>query len=183
MTMTHSSIDLMLLQEQADSPAFADEVVRKYHDYIYRLSLSILNDPADASDATQEALIDALFHIDRYRIGTNFRAWLSRIAVNKCYAILRKQKLQRKVRDAIRFKFLKDSSPANVLDTISENEKVRQLNLAIENLSSKHRVAIVLRYVHELSIKEIAEILGVREGTIHSRLHYAIRNLQKMMED
>jgi RNA polymerase sigma-70 factor (ECF subfamily) len=183
MTTTHSSIDLMLLQEQADSPAFAEEVIRKYYDHIYRLSLSILNDPADASDATQEALIDALFHIDRYRVGTNFRAWLSRIAVHKCYAILRKQNVQRKVRDAIRFKFSKNPGSANVLDTVSDNEEVRQLQSAIEQLSSKHRVAIVLRYVHELSIKEMAEILGVREGTVHSRLHYAIRNLQRMMGD
>jgi RNA polymerase sigma-70 factor (ECF subfamily) len=182
MTTMHSSIDRMLQQGQADTPAFAEAVVRDHYEHIYRLSLSILNDPDDASDATQEALIDAIFHIDRYRAGTNFRAWLSRVAVNKCYAILRKQKTQKKIRNAFQFNILKNSNPKYVLDTVSENERIQRLRLAIEKLSLKHRVVIVLRYVHEFSIREIATILEVREGTIHSRLHYAIRNLRKWIE-
>jgi RNA polymerase sigma-70 factor (ECF subfamily) len=182
MTSTYPDIDLVLLNKRADSAAFAEAILGKYYDYIYRLCLSIVDDPADAADASQETFINAIADIDRYSVGTNFRAWLSRIAVFKCYAILRKRKIRKRLQSALRIIHSNTLNSPGPLDFVSKNEKVNELRSAIRELSSKHRVVIVLRYIHGLSIREMSEVLELREGTVHSRLHYAIRNLRKMID-
>jgi RNA polymerase sigma-70 factor (ECF subfamily) len=179
--MSHmpSDIDIMLLHDEAGTPAFAEAVVRIHYDYIHRLCLSILRHDADASDAAQEAFIAALAGIHRYRPGTNFRAWLCSIAVHKCYGILRKHKAQQRLIDALRFALMNSPRSPNSTGHDPPGERRTELHLAIQELSPKHQVAVILRYVHGMSIKDMAAVLGIREGTVHSRLHYAIRNLRR----
>jgi len=84
----------MIRDGQGKSNHFAETLVSQYYDYIHRLAVSILGDPADADDICQETFIDALLYIDRYSPGTNLKAWLSKIAVHKCRQAQRKRKFR-----------------------------------------------------------------------------------------
>ena len=110
------------------------------------------------------------------------KAWLSTIAVNNCRDRLRKRKRQQA--NLAEWEFLescrhKGFSPE---EAAIKSESDSNLWALVNNLGEKHRIPIILRYVHDLPIREIAEILRIREGTVHSRLHYAIRKLQKHIE-
>lgn len=159
---------------KAGDPEAIGSLVQEHKTRIYRLCLSVLDDPADAEDATQESFIAALKSLDKYRGDSAFHTWLYAIALNTCRGNLR----QRKRRQAL------DNSLAEVSRTegkgapspekeMLETEKAEALWHAINNLDEKHRLPIILRYYHELSTQEIADTLGVNLGTIHSRLSIA----------
>ena len=92
-----SELDQMIRDGQGKSHYFATTLVSQYYDYIHRLAIYLLGDPADADDVCQDTFIDALLYIDRYSPGTNLRAWLSKIAVHKCQRVIR----IRKIRDSL----------------------------------------------------------------------------------
>ncbi len=168
----------MLLNDRAQPPELAEAIVGQHFDFLYRLALSILHRPGDAADAAQEALVDAVLTIDRYEPGTNLRAWLARIVVNKCYGLLRKRTARQRLRSALRFLYSGNSRHGDLSDVLTKQEEVSRLRVALGKLSAKHKVVVSLRYLDGLSIREVAEILDVPEGTVHSRLHYALRTLR-----
>ncbi|MEW6718539.1 MAG: RNA polymerase sigma factor [Chloroflexota bacterium] len=148
-------------------------IVYTYYTQLYRLAISILEDPEDAKDAVQDGLISALRNLDNFRREANLKTWLYSILVNTYRSFLRKRKARRVLSNALQV--LQKSKPdKDVLEgSVSERETYTQLWRVVNALNEKHRIPIILRYVHELSISEIAQVLGLKEGTIHSRLHYA----------
>jgi len=106
---------------------------------------------------------------------------LSTIAVNKCRDLLRKQKTRQKFASAWQTVRLLGQSPTP--EAIAEQSDTQtELWTAVNNLNDKHRFPILLRYVHNLSIREIAQVLEVKEGTIHSRLHNACKKLAEQID-
>jgi RNA polymerase sigma-70 factor (ECF subfamily) len=69
-------------------------------------------------------------------------------------------------------------SPEHAVETA---ERDHDLWAAVDSLDDKHRLVIALRYVHELPVAEIAQVLEINEGTVHSRLHYARRQLARQL--
>ena len=182
MTGFASKIDSLLKASQADDTPAIEAIIDEYYEYIYRLTISILQDRDAAEDASQDTFIAAFLNLNHYRRGSNMKAWLSTIAVNNCRDRLRKRKRQQA--NLEEWEFLeayrhKNFSPE---EAAIKSESDSSLWALVNNLGEKHRIPIILRYVHDLPIREIAEILRIREGTVHSRLHYAIRKLQKHIE-
>ena len=171
-------IDALLLSHSANETELCEALVRGYFAYLERIALSILHDPHDAQDAVQESLIRAIQHINDYRPDTNLTGWLIAITVNTCRDLLRRRaardRLQRVLswmgRSADRRRPLEEQNEAD--------ESRRQLWRLVDALGEKHRLPVILRFAHGLSISEIAQALNLKEGTVHSRLHYAIRQLQ-----
>lgn len=176
-----SELDRMILDGQGRSNHFAETLVNQYYEYVYRLAFSILSDLAEADDVCQDAFIAALLHIDRYTPGTNLKAWLSKIAVNKCRAVLRKRKSRRSMERAIQYiqRIFHNSPSTSVLQAERKNDIWSAVNL----LSEKHRVPVILYYVYDLKIREIADILNIPAGTVSSRLHYAVKKLGNYLQD
>ena len=182
MTDFFPDVDYLLDHHPSDDPVVIETIVRAYYAPILRLASSILNDFADAEDATQETFIKAAFNLDRYRTGTNFKTWLYTIAVNTCRGMLRKRKTRAHLQmlfSNISYSVSRTSFPE---DHVIEFEISNDLKTAIHALDEKHRLPILLRFVHELPIAEIAQILGVRQGTIDSRLHYGIQKLKRLFK-
>lgn len=178
-----SDIDQMIQNGQTGSRVFAEALVAKYSPYIQRLATSILGDPDEAEDVCQETFIDALVYIERYTPGTNFRAWLSRIAVHKCQQTLRKRRVRGSLSSAIQAIHDLVSRPVNPVDTTLQLERNARIWTAINTLGEKHRIPVILYYVYDLKIREIATILEIPEGTVSSRLHYAVRKLEDQLRD
>jgi RNA polymerase sigma-70 factor (ECF subfamily) len=157
--------------------------VRQYETGVFRLALSIVGDEAEASEVTQETFLSALRALSSYQERTSFKAWLYTIALNQSRSHLRKRKVIERLRTTLtsifRVEHEKQISPE---ETIIQNEKEAAIWRSLNQLDERHRIVMILRYFHELSIAEISEILSVNEGTIHSRLHNAREKLRDALK-
>jgi RNA polymerase sigma-70 factor (ECF subfamily) len=173
-----SRIDELLLTGRSDRTLVVEALVNEYYIQVYRFAVSILQNTKDAEDATQEAFIAAITHLDKYRAKTNIKAWLFTIAINNCRDRLRKYKRwQKRFVTWYEDRTLASRDPSPEVLTIRK-EADSELWSVVNKMGEKHRTTIILRFVHGMSVREIAEILDISEGTVHSRLHYAIRKLQ-----
>jgi RNA polymerase sigma-70 factor (ECF subfamily) len=152
--------------------------MRQYYASIYHLSLSILDDSDDAEDIAQETFIAANEKLSEFRGESDIKTWLYSIAINRSRGQLRKRKTRRALSDVLQTlqRIAKPSQSPE--ETAMQNDKDAHLWQVIDSLSDKHRLPVILRYAHQLSIPEIASILGLKEGTIHSRLFYAHQNIR-----
>lgn len=135
----------------------------------YRLAGVILRDSYEAEDAVHDAAIQARLHWPNLREQDRLDAWFDRILVNECRARLRRGKLRPLTIDA------PDSIAPDALSAIGDREV---LHSALACLDADHRIVVVLRYVADLTPTEIAARTGDREGTVKSRLHYALSALR-----
>ncbi len=165
-----------------DLEARAAGLVREQAAYVRRLALSILGDPAEADDATQETLIAACRGLASFRGEAALRTWVTRITLNVCRSRLRRHRVRQALQDTLQALHLLSGARPEPEETAIQNEADRQLWQVVEALDEKHRLPVILRYVQELSVPEIAGILGINEGTVHSRLHYARQKLQAQLD-
>ncbi len=172
------NLEQLLQRSQSDDPAVIEALVYQYHPFIYRLALSILDDPDEAEDATQDAFISAATNLGRYRGESSLKTWLYAIALNTCRGHLRKRKARQTMRKTWHTIQTLVSRPPTPEESTVQTEADVQLWAAVDTLGDKHRLPVILRYVHSLSVPEIAQVMDINEGTIHSRLHYARRKLQ-----
>jgi len=173
--MTHMArIDEILRQSIPGDPLLYEGLMLEYYNFIFRLTSSILGDPCEAEDATQETFIKATTHLGDYQSGTNIKSWLARIAINICRDKLRKLKMRKRLQDGLKLLSWQtvQGSPTTE-ETVIGNERKKIIQSVIEALDEKHRLPILLRYGQGMAISEIAEVLVVNEGTVYSRLHYA----------
>ena len=144
---------------------------------IFRLALSILDDSAEADEATQETFLAALRSLGTYRGGASLRTWLFAIAINVCRSRLRRGRTWQRVQEL----FLggavslggRDDATAHPEVLAVQREADDAVWQAVQDLGEKHRLPVILRYYHDLSVPEIAGVLGISEGTVHSRLSIA----------
>jgi RNA polymerase sigma-70 factor (ECF subfamily) len=172
------NIEQLLQRSQVRDPMVAEALVQHYYTFVYRLALSILDDPDEAEDATQETFISAILNLDRYRGESSFKTWLYSIALNTCRGQLRKRKARYAMRTTWQALQSLKAKPPTPEQSAMQSETDALLWEAVDSLDEKHRLPVILRYAHSLSVPEIAHILGISEGTVHSRLHYARRKLQ-----
>lgn len=172
------NLEQLLQRSQTDDPVVIEALVSQYHPFIYRLALSILDDPDEAEDAVQDAFIAATMNLDRYRGESSLKTWMYAIALNTCRGHLRKRKARQTMRKTWNAVQSLVSRPPTPEESALRNEADTRLWEAVDELGEKHRLPLILRYVHSLSVPEIAQIMGINEGTAHSRLHYARRKLQ-----
>jgi RNA polymerase sigma-70 factor (ECF subfamily) len=168
--------------DEATSNQRTEALVQLYYAYIVRLVQSIVHDPAEAEDIAQETFVAALLTIDNETATVHYKAWLSKIAVNKARDVLRRRQVRGRWLQFWRGRQRYQSDGRLPEDIASQNETSQQLWLAVESLNEKHRLPIVLRYGHHLSVGEIATLLDVKEGTVHSRLHNAQKQLARLLD-
>jgi RNA polymerase sigma-70 factor (ECF subfamily) len=173
--------DALLLQEDYDPEQLAEAIVERHYAALHYLAYSILGNADEADDAVQEGIIRALGRIERYRPGSNLKAWLSSIVVNQSREMIRRRKVRRRLRDSLAWIYRSTLPGNSPEDKAVKNESRSTLWTIVNRLGEKHRMPVILRYVHKFSLCEISEILGIREGTVSSRLHYACRKLGQEM--
>lgn len=168
----------------AGNEAATEMFVRHYEAGIFRLALSVVGDPEEANEITQETFIAALRSLPSYQEKQSLKAWLYTIALNQSRSHLRKRKVLERLRTTLtsifRIETEKQVSPE---ETVIQSEREAQIWNSLNRLDERHRTVVVLRYFHELSIAEISEILSVNEGTIHSRLHSAREKLRDALKN
>jgi RNA polymerase sigma-70 factor (ECF subfamily) len=178
MEITGSEMDRLISERGVHDPAVVEAMVAQFGAPVYRLALSFMRDAADAEDAAQETLIRAAAGLGRYQPGTNFKAWLLTITANTCRMNLRKRAARRALQTAWQALSGRDPGSAGIETQAVENETRSELWALVDGLDEKHRLVVVLRLAHGLSIAEISQVLQVNEKTVYSRLYTALERLR-----
>jgi RNA polymerase sigma-70 factor (ECF subfamily) len=146
-------------------------------DRLFAVANRILRDADLAADATQQALVAIWRDLPQLRDPTRFEAWTYRLLVRACYA---ERRNERRWSPALRV--LPTALAADTRDGTSLLIDRDQLERAARRLSMDHRVVVVLRFYLDLPLAEIAELLGVPQGTVRSRLRYALQGLRAAID-
>jgi len=169
---------LARLAHTGDTEAF-DELVRRHLSGIYRLCAGMLGGGDDAEDAAQETFVRAWQSLKRYDTSRPFGPWLRGIAVKVCQQGLRRRsgELQRLApltgREA-------DDTPDPIPDSSPLAEEVM---VALGDLDDNYRVPLVLFYLQDASVAEVAQTLGISPGATRVRLHRGREMLRTTLQD
>lgn len=174
---TWSEEDFKALARQ-DARVAMDMVIRRYRERLYYHALYIVKSQDEAYDIVQEVFIRALreprFFDEDFRI----RAWLFRVTSNLCFNQVRDRNRRGAILDAAP---REDASHANQLEAVFEGEQRGEVMSAMDKLTDEHKDILVLRYYDDLSYAEIADVLGIKLGTVMSRLSRARTRLAEVM--
>lgn len=193
----HSDLALVLRAKKSDRRAF-DVLIERYGRSLLGMIRTIIRDEATAEDLWQETFLRAIRNIDNYNPqtsekGTGFRSWLYRIATNLSLDELRRRKRWRTLSWASTVNDLRKqndaaetSEPVDPLpgpdEILDEKYQIQNLREAMTSIPNRYRVILILRDYQELSYQEISDVLGIRVGTVRSRLSRARNRLRKKME-
>ncbi|HTU17282.1 MAG TPA: RNA polymerase sigma factor [Gemmataceae bacterium] len=166
---------LIVAAQQGDRPSFA-QLVERYWDRLYRWLYHLTRDRHTAEDLVQESFLKAFAGLKKFQAGTNFAAWLFRIAhnnyANQCRASSRP-------REALPDN-VPDSQPGPLDQAISA-EALHSLGRAIHRLPAEFRAALLLRVEEDLSFRQIAEVLELTEETARWRVFKARQKLLSIL--
>ncbi|WP_426984045.1 RNA polymerase sigma factor [Brevibacillus borstelensis] len=159
--------ELSVKYRKGDSAGF-EELVRPHLAMAYRTALLIIHDRQLAQDAVQEALFEVYQSLDRFDPdrGVSFRTWFAKIVTHRALNAVRRHKPVSEYQE-------RADESTNPLNSVIEREEQQQIWKAICEMKVKHRTVVILYYYGDFSVAEIAEMLGVFEGTVKSRLHHA----------
>lgn len=189
-TTTSSSSDLALCSGWAEGevkalarrsrPAAIDLVVRRYGERLVLHAWYILKDTNEARDVVQEVFIKAMREPRLFDADFRIQAWLYRVTRNLCFNLVR----DRRRRETILAGSVRVSSegPPDPLALVFQGEQQAELLQAVEQLSEDHRDILLLRYYDDLSYQEIADHLGIKLGTVMSRLSRARDRLLEVVD-
>ena len=175
------TLQLILRSRDGDTLA-VEELVRAHEAQVYRLAVSMLDDAAEAAEATQDAFIIALDRLNTFRGEAAFSTWLYAITLNVCRGRLRKRRTRERLTRVLHTLFRIDAGPAQPEQQAIAHETDSAVWHAIHALNDVHREVIVLRYFHDLRQADIAHILGVTDRTVRARLHAAHEQLRDRLK-
>lgn len=157
------------------TPEAFENLVNSQKSKLYKTGMAILKNDDDTCDAIQETLISAYKHLENLKNIEYFNTWITRILINKCYDIIRKNKKISYINKEMEI----DSNTSYYDVYKSESQVERVLNL----IDSELKLVSVLYYYDEYSIKEISELLNIPEGTVKSRLSRARDKMYNILKE
>src|SRR5436190_21582352 len=166
------------VQMDDDAQAFA-LLMERWHDRIHGLCARMLGSVHTAEDVAQEVFARIFEKRKDYDPEKRFSTWLWRIAVNRCYDELRR------VHRHPEFSLQQDEDeqgllPEPLIETVSPDqhaatrEEAQVVRDALGQLPDMYRAVVILRHYHGLKLREVAEVLGVPDGTVNSRMAEAL---------
>lgn len=159
---------------EGDAHAF-EQLIREHQDRLYTLAARELGSAADADDAVQETLVRAWKGLPRFRGDASFSTWLYRICLNA----VTDQRVRRARGSGLALDDVVE--PADRRDRIAERELSGALQDALSQLDDTYRTPVLLYDVLGRSYAEIAEVLGVAEGTVKSRIFRGRAELARLL--
>ncbi len=167
----------LILELKQNNPEVVDQVVERFSKPLFAFIMRMIDDQATAEDIFQDTWIRVIRNIGSFRGDCRFSTWLFQIALNLC-----RNQMRRKARRS----FVGIEEASNLADDpgvdgmkILQAQKVRRL---VASLPPKMREVIVLRYYHNRTDVEIAEVTGLPPGTVKSRIHRATALLRSKIE-
>ena len=171
---------LPVAQARAGDTAAWDTLFRRYQLPLYVYVFELVHDEQTSLDLVQESFINAARHIGSLREDAKFGGWLFGIAHQKCIQRWRKQARDEALREELA------AAPPDFEDDPAEflirAEQEAEFMKLLNQLPLAQRSVLLLHFVEEFSLEEIAGITGAQLGTVKSRLHYAKKALRNILE-
>jgi RNA polymerase sigma-70 factor (ECF subfamily) len=182
---------LMVRYQRGDVRAF-EVLLSRHRKPVYNFIYRFVGDRAQAEDVLQETFLRVIKSADSYQREAKFTTWLYTIARNQCVDLSRRMKLRRM--SSLDHSSTDDPDGATLLDVVADGgaavdrragdgELQARLKSAIEQLSEEQREVFLMREFLQMQFKEIAEVTGVPENTVKSRMRYALEKLRDLLED
>lgn len=166
-----ADLELLVKRAQKDDQSAFVELIHLCEKSLYRVAKAVLRNDEDCADAIQEAILQAYQKLDQLRKPKYFQTWITRILVRKCYRILEQRKKVTHLSD----------TQTNAIPALSPYGEVELRDL-VEQLEQPLRLVFTLHYLEDYSLRQIAEVTEIPEGTIKSRLYRARRTLMEFFE-
>lgn len=173
---------------KGDQNAYTD-IVNLYQHKLYQICYRMLGNKQEAEDIAQEAFVRAYINLHSYDQKRKFSTWLYRIATNLCIDRIRKKKpdyyLDAEVAGTEGLDMYSQIASSEKLpeETVEQMELQDRIQYEISRLPDKYRSVIVLKYMEELSLQEISEILDMPLGTVKTRIHRGREQLRKQLNN
>ncbi|MEK4563366.1 RNA polymerase sigma factor SigW [Alkalihalobacillus sp. FSL R5-0424] len=177
---------LIIEVKKGDTESFS-ELVELFKDKVYQVAYRMVGHPQEAQDVAQEAFLRAYTNLDKFDMDRKFSTWLFRIATNVAIDRLRKKKpdfyLEDKVKGTEGLTYESQLAADQELpeDQVVNLEMQEWIQSEINQLPLKYRSAVILKYMEDLSLKEISEILDMPISTVKTRIHRGREALRKRM--
>ena len=161
-------------------PESIDKALSLLQNAVYSFSMKVCGHPEDAEDTMQEVLLKSIPHLPKFENSRALAVWLYKVARNRCISNRRGYKnspaknlsLDALMPDDRELRHLVSRAPSPEAATLN-NETEEQLQQAVLAVPPQYRMVLVLHDMEDLSTSEVAQILGIREGTVRVRLHRA----------
>lgn len=163
--------------KQGDEIAFA-ELVRLHAPVAHRVAYLITRSAADADDALQDGMVKAYYALDRFRPDRPFRPWFVTIVSNEA----RNRARSDARREALRLRVATKAPPSDPADDAVASVQSKELLSLVDALPARLRAAVALRHVVGLSERETAAALGIRQGTVKSRVSRGLQRIRESLE-
>lgn len=180
---SESDRDLAERHLHGDRAAF-DEVYGRFSTMVYNLALRMSGSESEAADCVQETFLRVYRHLGKFRGRSNLKTWVFRIALNCCRSRFRRRLTRRRWVDSGGDELI-DQTPSDGRspeDEAAAAETAQRVQRALGDLRPVFREAVVLRDLQGLSYREMASVLGVRIGTVRSRIARGREQLRRIME-
>jgi RNA polymerase sigma-70 factor (ECF subfamily) len=165
-------------------------LVERYQRRIYQLALGMMKDPDEAMDIVQETFVRVHKYLPAFKGDSSFFTWSYRIATNLCLDAARKRGRTERidVQDGEQAELEAAMDPPSAAlagpQRAMLNEELKgKLDDALQGLSENHRAILLLREVDGLSYEELSKVLGIRKGTVMSRLFHARLKMQSKLRE
>jgi RNA polymerase sigma-70 factor, ECF subfamily len=169
---------LELIRE--NRPESINQALELLQNTVYSFSMKVCGHPEDAEDTMQEVLVKSVPHLSKFEDARALAVWLYKVARNRCISKRRGDKnskaknlsLDQLMPDGRELRELLSNLPGPEAAALS-NEAAERVRQAVLSLPPQYRLVLVLHDMEELSTSEVAQITGLREGTVRVRLHRA----------
>lgn len=152
-------------------------LIRKYNARLYRVGMSIVNDPAEVEDIMQTAYIKAYEHLSAFENRAAFGTWLTRILINESLLQIKKKQRFMRMEDQEKREAAANAGTSaagrNPMYILINKELGQALENALEQLPEKYRLVFVLREMEGMNIADTVNILGITEVNVKVRLNRA----------
>ena len=178
------SIDLTIQRAAEGDQAAWDTIVRTYRRKVFNVAYRFVGTYEEAEDLTQEIFLKVFRSLATFDRRANFQTWLISISRNFCIDRYRSGKRDREVfaREVDPSTVQAESTVMSPQARVERQDRIGLLREALRTLSPALRSAVLLRDIHELSYQEIAQQLGVAEGTVKSRINRGRAELARQIE-
>ncbi len=158
-----------------------DTLFRRYQLPLYAFIFELIRDEQASLDVVQETFVSALRHIGSLREDGRFGSWLFGIAHPKCVQVWRRRdRTAAALEELVRSE--PDSPEQDPHELLVRREQETEFRQLVAELPPPQRSVLLLRFLEDFSLDEIARITGTRLGTVKSRLHYARQTMRKLLE-
>lgn len=175
-----SDLELVERHRRGDREAFT-EIYLRFEEMVYNLAQKLVGED-DADDLTQEIFLRVFRHVAGFRGGSSLKTWIYRVALNCCRSRRRLRSVQVFGRETAALEAVPDERRGPE-QRAAAAEAGRRLERALHRVSGTYREAVVLRDIEGLTYQEIADVLGVRIGTVRSRIARGRESLRRRLED